>query len=640
MIKKQKYISDLAKIIENELQELYGSWVKQKDLGMIYSPKKTEFNVFASNIDNLKLQLYERKSGKDKFIEEKELVQLDKNFYTNEIKGDLKNKLYRFTVKRDGKEHIILDPYVKSVVENGDKGVILNPSDYNPKGWDEDQYQKLVNKVDAIIYETHIMDFTGHPSSGAKNRGKYLGFTEESYVPNTKITTGLSHLKELGVNYVQMMPIFENGSSIETDEKSYNWGYDPENHMVPEGSYSNDPRNPKQRIIELKKMIKTLHDNNIGIIKDTVLNHTYVLGRNSLYHLAKDEFFRSTNGSGCGNELASENLIVRKFMLDNLKYWQEEYHIDGFRFDLMALHDDETMSIIKEELEAKNKSTIIYGEPWKALESELDYNEKLHPMDRAHQINSGIGAFNDKARNAIKGSPNGYDRGYVTGNIYETRDSIKDIITAEIDIFKGEPDEVIAYTTCHDGNTLYEKICKSAQEYSNYDKKRAAMFANSIIMTSQAIPMIHSGAEMLRTRDWDENPYNKLENNLIDWNNKVIHKDVSDYYAGLIKLRKEHPAFRIGDSNKIRESIGFYDDINKDYGLEGIIAFELSYENDPWENIVVIHNPYHDNTEVKLPYKSNWKVVVEGNKSGTDPIKEVIGDTYQVKGLSTSILYT
>ena len=515
----QKYISERAQKVEEELEKKYGEWVSEKELGAIYTPEKTEFNIFASGVKDIKLDIYQREGNRDFLIEEKQLKERGKNFYSQELDGDYHGKLYRLTVNRNGQENIAIDPYAKAVVENGDKGIIIDSKSIKPEGWDRDSFRKLDNNVDAVLYETHVADFTASPSSGAEHRGKYLGVTESGLVvPGTDVSTGIDHLKELGVTHVQLMPIFENGSAEETDENSYNWGYDPENFMVPEGSFSEDPRDPEKRIMEVKKMVKKLHDNGIGVVKDTVLNHTYVLGRNSLYKLAGDKFFRCTNGSGCGNELASENPIVKKYMLDDLKHWQQEYHIDGFRFDLMALHNEETMKAIEDELEAENPSVMLYGEPWKALESELDHKDDVNPMDREHQINSGIGGFDDRARDGIKGSPEGKDRGYVTGDIEENKHTIKDITTGEIDIFKGEPGEVIAYTTCHDGNTLYEKICQSAEEFSEQEKKKASMLANSIVLTSQAVPFIHSGAEMLRTRDFDPNPYQgPIEKNSIDW---------------------------------------------------------------------------------------------------------------------------
>ncbi len=634
------YQSDRAQKINKELEKKYGEWVKEKELGVIYEPEKTEINLFASEkIKPIKFELYTENS--EEKIGEKTLKNRGRNFYTATINGDLKNKRYRLKLKKEGRETLALHPYTKAVTLNGDKGVILDTEKVKPEGWEEDSYVNLEKNVDAVIYETHVQDFTNHQSSNVEKRGKYNGFIEEgSRVKGTDIKTGLDHLKELGITHVQLMPISQNGSAMEKDEDSYNWGYDPENFFAPEGSYSVRPSDPEKRILEVKQMVKGLHEDGIGVIKDTVLNHTYVLGRNSLEKLAEETFFRDTNGSGCGNELASENPIVRKYMVDVVKHWQEEYHIDGFRFDLMALHDEETMKTIKSELENNNQSNILYGEPWKALGSELDSKEDENPMNRKYQINTGIGAFDDKARDGIKGSPDGDDRGYVTGDIMKNRDDIKDIITGEIDIYNGEPGEVIAYTTCHDGNTLYEKICKSAEEFTEKEKKRATMLANSIILTSQAVPFIHSGAEMLRKRQFDDNPYQgPPEKNSLNWNKKKENIKISDYYKELIKIRKNHPAFRIGDSDKIKEAISFFEDIELEKSKEGMVAFKLDYEEDEWDDIVVAHNPYHEEGTIELPTKGLWKVAVEGDISINGHLRSFKSDEYPVKEISTSILY-
>ncbi len=642
MGKNQTYLSPEAKEIEELLEKQYGPWVKEKDLGFKYFSDKTEFNVFASGIQELFLQVFKNENSGEVQVMEQKMKNLGKNLYSATVNGDLENMMYRLKVKKRGKEHLALDPYTEITSLNGDKSLIIHSNDIEPQGWDEDSFVELKNPVDAVIYETHVQDFTQSSSSGVEKNGKYIGLVEENTtIPGTDIRTGLDHLKQLGINYVQLMPLAQNGSAIEHEDDSYNWGYDPENFMVPEGSYSERPEEPKLRVLELKEMVKKLHQNGIGVIKDTVLNHTYVFGRNSLRKLAKDHFFRNTNGSGCGNEIATENPIVQKYVMDILKHWQKNYHIDGFRLDLMALHSKKTLETVKRELEHNNPSTMFYGEPWKAQRSEIDDIHDLKSMERKNQINSGIAAFNDKARDGIKGSPNGTDRGYVTGKIMENRDLIKDVITGEVEIFKGQPYEVIAYTTCHDGNTLYEKICKSAEEFPHEKKKEAAKFANSIILTSQAIPFIHSGDEMLRTRKFDHNPYKgPKEKNMINWHKKEENIDLTQYYQGLIKLRKDHPAFRIGNAEDIRESIRFYDDKDLEYSPKGLVVYQIDYDEDEWDDITVIHNPYHEKAKVELPGDKRWKVVVDGKEAGTEQILSFKGKVFRADELSTTILHT
>ncbi len=608
-----KYLSEIAKINEINLLKKYGEWVEEKPLGIHYSPEKTEVNLFSSGVENLVFEIFEDTSQGHEKIEEYFLDKRGKNFYNTEISYDLGSKLHRIKLKKNGREMLALHPYTKTVTLNGDKGVFIDTSKVKPENWSSDRFVETEKHVDAVIYETHVQDFTFDRSSGVREelRGKYLGLVQKGTETDQNVKTGLSHLKELGVTHLQLMPINQNGSALEQEDSSYNWGYDPENFFVPEGSYSVNPEKPGKRVLEVKEMVKKLHENGIGVVKDIVLNHTYVLGRNSLEKLSEDTFFRCTNGSGCGNELASENPIVRKFMLDVVKHWQEEYHVDGFRFDLMELHDKKTMEAIKQELEAVNNSNLLYGEPWKAQGSEIESNG-AKPMNRSNQINTGIGAFNDKGRDGIKGSPDGYDRGFVTGDIPENRDLIKDVLTGEIDIFKGDPGEVIAYTTCHDGNTLYEKICESASEMSFEEKKKASALSNSITLLSQSVPFIHGGSEMLRTREWEENPYQDSSyKNSFDWSKKVENLDLSDYYSEIISIRKQHPAFRIGDTEEIRQSIEFYDDNGFYKSPKDLVVYRLTYHEDSWEDIVVAFNPHHDDGKVQLP-SENWEVVLNG----------------------------
>ena len=485
-------------------------------------------------------------------------------------------------------------------------------------------------------------------NSGITYKGKFLGLTEDNTFSNKGISTGLSHIKELGVTHVQIMPFFD-FSYISTDEKNpkkYNWGYDPQNYNVPEGSYSTNPYDPKCRIIELKKMIQHLHNNNLSVNMDVVYNHMYNNTDNNFEKIFPGYYFRFnedesfSNGSGCGNDTASEHSMMRKFIVDSALYWAKEYHIDGFRFDLMGLHDIDTMKAVKEALSKLNKSIMIYGEGW-------ELNTTLPENIKATQANARkipeIGFFNDTIRDTIKGNVFlKKDRGFINGK-ENLEDIIKGCVTActiSTHNFKPiyvSPNQAINYVSCHDNNTLWDKLQLSNPEYTEDEKKHMVKLANGIILTSQGVAFLHSGVEFCRTKQGIEDSVKASDEvNNLDYDRKFEFLDVFNYYKGLIKLRKEHPAFRMHSVEDIKNNLEFIENTHKN-----TVAFLLKNHanNDIWENILVIYNANRISTSINIP-KNTWHQVVDKYTAGTTPFKTIYSNKIDVDGISLNVFYS
>ncbi len=610
------------------------------NLGVDYSPKKTSFAVWSPHADKVDLLIYQaQEEGSIGQIESMELGEY--GIWHAEVEGDLKNKAYNYMVEVDNDIKCAVDPYAKAVTQNGNRGVIVDLADTNPKGWEKDKRPTLKQPEDSIVYELHVRDFSISPNSGIENKGKFLAFSEEgTKLPGTDIKTGLDHLKELGITHLHLQPVFDFATVDESVSYQYNWGYDPKNYNAPEGSYATDSADPICRIKEFKKMVQALHQNGIRVIMDVVFNHTYEIEGHSFGKLAPGCYYRMdkngnySNGSGCGNEVASERPLVRKFIVDSVKHWAKEYHIDGFRFDLMALHDRKTMETVAKELHKIDESIIIYGEPWAADNSPLPTELQ---MLKGEQKESRIGVFNDEFRDAIKGSTRGGDRGYATGKLDEGNiNAIKEGVQGSVNSFAFDPEEVINYVSAHDDLTLWDKIKKSNPEASEQDRIKMNNLSNAIVLTSQGVPFLHAGVEMLRTKYGDPNSYKSPDGiNQIEWGRKVETINTFRYYQGLIKLRKEHSAFRMNTADEIKKCLDFIETNN------AVIAFQLGeYANDDsWEKIVVIYNPYYENKKVKLPTEANWKVVVEGDLAGVKTLREFKADSVEVAKLSTMVLH-
>lgn len=549
-------------------------------LGAQYSKERTEFKVYAKDIEAIKVLIYEDEKTN---IRREFPMTLKGNIYYCEISEDLNGKFYTFLVNGNLE---ITDPYVKATSINSKRGYI-----FDIRQTDRSEFRKSempeISRTEAIIYELHIKDYTINENSGAVFRGKFLGLTEENTSYNN-LSTGIDHLKELGITHVHLLPINdfltvrEEGSLFYCPE-NYNWGYDPEHFMSVENSYATNPEDPLSAIKDFKLLVETLHSKGIGVIVDVVLNHTYRGSDSNLSVLGQKDYYRFTdegqwsNGSGVGNELASENNPTRKLIIDTLTYWAEEFKIDGFRFDLMSLTDSETVDLAVEKLREINPNILIYGEPWMALETTLKEDKIIKPG-----IQKDYALFNNKFRDAIRGDNNGDIRGFVQGNW----DSIGEVIlglkgSLKEEGFTNYPWESINYVSSHDDLILYDKIKKTLPNMSEENILKTNILAMGIVLTSQGTVFIHEGNEFLRSKKGYKNTYNmSTDINRIDWSLKEKNLNVSIAIRDLISIRKSHKHFYLNPHE-------IQDKINILYGEKGVILFKIMGEK---EDLLICYN--------------------------------------------------
>ena len=639
------------------------------ELGVIYSKNSSEFKLWAPLAEQVELVLY----GKDYNALEsnKTIIKMNREnrgVWRVKIDEDLSGKYYNYLVRNNGKTYESVDPYAKAVSINGEKSMVIDMESTNPKGWSNDKKPILNDVTDSIIYEAHIRDLTKDEASGVitELRGKYIGAVlENSKIKGTSITTGLDHLKELGITHIHLLPVFDYGSIDERYDSpdNYNWGYDPQNYNVPEGSYSTNPYEGAVRISEFKEMVYRFHQAGIRVVMDMVYNHTYNL-ESPLnltvpgYYYRKDKYGCYSNGSGCGNETASERYMFRKYMIDSVLYWAKEYHIDGFRFDLMGLHDLETMRIIRNELNKVDKSIIMYGEGWTCYDTPLNINESAVKNNICKFDDLQIAAFSDDARDSIKGSVFLKESlGFVNGgDNYE--ESIKYTICAstkhdEIDLSKvvysksfwaNEPYQTITYDSAHDNNTLFDKLRMSCKDENEEELLKMNKLAAAIVLTSQGISFLHEGEEFARVKEnlqgeIIENSYNSSDyTNELKWLRKQRYIDLFNYYKGLIKLRKEYKAFRMNSNKEIQNNISFMAKGNefKDNHIVGYIINIEDY-NDSYSKIAVIFNANKYNVEVDLD-EGKWNVLVDGEKADSEVQYKIEDSIVNVSARSALIL--
>ena len=638
-------------------------------LGVIYSKKSSEFKLWAPLAEQVELVLY----GKDYNALEsnKTIIKMNKEnrgVWRARINEDLSGEYYNYLVRNNGKTYESVDPYAKAVSINGEKSMVIDMESTNPKGWSNDKKPILNDVTDSIIYEAHIRDLTKDEASGVitELRGKYIGAVlENSKIKGTSITTGLDHLKELGITHIHLLPVFDYESIDERYDSpdNYNWGYDPQNYNVPEGSYSTNPYEGAVRISEFKEMVYRFHQAGIRVVMDMVYNHTYNL-ESPLnltvpgYYYRKDKYGCYSNGSGCGNETASERYMFRKYMIDSVLYWAKEYHIDGFRFDLMGLHDLETMRIIRNELNKVDKSIIMYGEGWTCYDTPLNISESAVKNNICKFDDLQIAAFSDDARDSIKGSVFLKESlGFVNGgDNYE--ESIKYTICAstkhdEIDLSKvvysksfwaNEPYQTITYDSAHDNNTLFDKLRMSCKDENEEELLKMNKLAAAIVLTSQGISFLHEGEEFARVKEnlqgeIIENSYNSSDyTNELKWLRKQRYIDLFNYYKGLIKLRKEYKAFRMNSNKEIQNNISFMAKGNefKDNHIVGYIINIEDY-NDSYSKIAVIFNANKYNVEVDLD-EGKWNVLVDGEKADSEVQYKIEDSIVNVSARSALIL--
>ena len=545
--------------------------------------------------------------------------------------GDSKNLFYTYQAMIGGKwMDEVADIYAKAVGVNGHRGMIVDLKETNPKDWDKDKRPPLKSDNDIILWEVHTRDFSVNPSSGIKNKGKFLAFTEEGTKSPEGEKTGLDHIVELGVTHVHLLPAFDGRSIDESklSENKYNWGYDPLNYNTPEGSYSTDPYDGKVRIKEFKEMVQALHRKGIRVIMDVVYNHTGLTEKSNFEQLVPSYYYRMTpdgkfsNASACGNETASEHPMMRKFMIESLRFWANEYHVDGFRFDLMAIHDQETMNQIRNELDKIDPSLFMYGEGWSAGSSTLPHEQQA-TKDQVYKMNR-VAVFSDEIRDGIRGHwSNAKEAAFMNGKP-GFEESVKFGIVAATDhpqidyakvnnskkAYASSPAQTIVYVTCHDNPCLRDKIDYTMPNAPESEKIKVQKLANAIVLTSQGVPFLHAGEELVRTKHGVENSYDSPDSiNWIDWSLKAKHKDVFSYYQSLIQLRKKHPAFRMPSQEMISKNLKFFE-----MPRSLMIGYQLSGKanGDKWKEILVYFNANEGPSEVLLP-EGEWTVVANGS---------------------------
>lgn len=625
------------------------------DLGAVYSPKMTRFKVWAPEAESVKLNLYKQGEG-DNLIEQHIMKKSANGTYVFEKQGDCNGIYYTYTVVNHGEEQEAVDPYTKAAGVNGQRGMVINLAKTNPQGFELDGYRNPEHITDAIIYEGSVRDFTMDESSGVFHNGKFLGLTEANTTNHFGEATALDYISGLGVTHVQILPAFDFETVDEKNQKAqYNWGYDPDNYNVPEGSYAVSPYDGAVRIQEMKQMVLALHSRGIGVIMDVVFNHTYRRDDSNLQKIVPGYYYRSdetgyTNGSGCGNEVASDRPMVQKLIVDSLIYWAKEYHIDGFRFDLMGVLDIDTMNVIAERLKEIRPDIYLYGEGWNGGPSSLA-EEKCAFKASAKKM-PGIGMFNDDIRDTIKGSVF-YDEhlGFVNGGTH-LENALRYGITGAVahpqvdyDAYGSkpwakEPGQSINYVSCHDNYTLWDKLSVSCPEASEEKKKAMNRLCAAIVFTSQGVPFIQAGEEFLRSKPlpekkgFAENSYNMPDTvNSIKWDNIHEYPDMIAYYKGLMTLRKAHPVFRMQSEAEMTQNLCFLSDTP-----ENVVAYLLKGKgaDDTPENILVIFNGNDEEILYNLP-EGKWKILVDDKTAGADG-KKNISEKTDVEPLSALVL--
>ena len=570
---------------------------------VIYSPEKTVFTLFAPNdAKQVVVRIYDEGLG-GKAKKSVKMKRIANEQWQTTVKGDLMGKFYTFDMGLGECPGV----FAKAVGVNGKRGAIIDFSKTDPEGWNQDQHPVTKSPADLVIYEMHHRDFSINRKD-AKYPGKFMALTEP---------WAISHLKELGVNAIHILPSYDYGSVDETrlSDNKYNWGYDPVNYNVPEGGYSTDPYKPEVRIREFKQMVKALHEAGIRVILDVVYNHTYDIEHSNFQRTYPDYYYRKTadgqysNGSGCGNETASDKPMMRQFMLESVKYWINEYHIDGFRFDLMGIHDIETMNQIRQMVDAIDPTIYIYGEGWSA--GTCAYPQEKLAMKAHINRMPGIGAFSDEIRDALRGP---FSDDTVTGWIggKDETESIKFGIAGaiqhpQIDMTKVnyskapwalEPTQMISYVSCHDDMCLVDRLKASIPGITEEELIRLDLLAQTAVFTSQGVPFMLSGEELLRDKKGVHNSFESPDSiNQLDWTNKTKYPQVFAYYKNLIALRQHHPAFRLGNADLVRKHLEFLD------APAGTVAYRLkNYAGrDDWRDIIVILNANKADVEVAIP---------------------------------------
>lgn len=608
---------------------------------MSYQQGMTEFRLNAPT--EATLRIYD--NGSDtKAAKTVKMKKASNGEWVATVKGNLKGKFYTFDTGNGECPGL----FAKAVCVNGDRAAIVDMTDTNPEGWANDVRPNLKSPCDLVIYELHHRDFSIDASSGLVNKGKFLALAEPK---------AINYLKRLGVNAIHILPSFDFASVDETrlDQPQYNWGYDPKNYNVPEGSYATDPYEPTRRIKEFKTMVMALHKAGIRVILDVVYNHTFNIKNSNFQRISPDYYYRKTadgrysDGSGCGNETASEKPLMRTYMIESVKYWVNEYHIDGFRFDLMGVHDIETMNQIRHEVNNIDPSIYIYGEGWSAGSCAYP-TEKLAMKANAQKLD-GIGAFSDEMRDALRGPFSDDHKGGFLAGVSGQEESIKfGIVGAiqhpQVDMTKvnyskapwtNSPSQMVSYVSCHDDMCLTDRLRTSMPGINTDELIRLDLLAQTAVFTSQGVPFMLCGEEMLRDKKGVANSFRSPDNiNHLDWNNLKKYPEVFDYYSGLIALRKAHPAFRLGNAEAVRQHLEFLS------APSGVVAFRLKNHagGDAWNNIVVILNANRTPQTINIPQSQYTAVVKDGVVNAEGIGNTINADKVEVAAQRALIIYS
>ena len=600
---------------------------------MTYSPEKTVFKIFAPIDAECSVLIDGERIA---------MTSTGDSIWTATVEGDCKGKDYQFEV--NGK--LSTGVFAKAVGANGQKARVIDLKETNPEGWESDKRPVIKSPTDLVIYEMHHRDFSIDASSGLQYKGKFLALTEPK---------AINHLKELGVNAIHILPSYDFGSIDETklQDNKYNWGYDPVNYNVPEGSYSTNPFDPICRIKEFKQMVQALHKADIRVILDVVYNHTYDIENSNFQKTFPDYYYRKTdegeysNGSGCGNETASDRPMMRKFMIESVKYWINEYHIDGFRFDLMGVHDIETMNIIREEVDKIDPTIFIYGEGWSAGPCAYP-QEKLAVKAHTQQL-KGIAAFSDDMRDALRGPFSDDTKGAFLAGIPGEEESLKFGIVGAIahpqvnmskvnyskEPWTNEPIQQISYVSCHDDMCLVDRLKTELPGISTDELIRLDLLAQTAVFTSQGVPFMLSGEEMLRDKKGVHNSFESPDSvNHLDWDNLNLYPQVFQYYKNLIQLRKNHPAFRLGKAELVREHVEFLPT------EPCLVGFRIKNHagGDTWNNIIVIFNGCKETKTIDIP-DGNYTVVCCDGQINENGLGTITGNKVNVDEQSALILH-
>lgn len=623
---------------------------------MEYAPEGTRFSLWAPTADEVRLMLYNEGEGGHAY-RTVSMEAGEEGVWHTTVAEDLLGKFYTFNVKT-GDRWLGDTPgiFAKAVGVNGQRAAVIDLRATDPEGWADDRRPPLRSAADVVIYEMHHRDFSVSPASGIEHKGKFLALTEEGTRSPEGLATGIDHLRELGVTHVHLLPSYDYASVDETrlDENRYNWGYDPLNYNVPDGSYATDPYRPDVRIREFKQMVQALHQAGIRVILDVVYNHTFSIDGSNFERTAPGYFYRQrpdgtyADASACGNETASNRPMMRKYIVESVLHWAREYHIDGFRFDLMGIHDIETMNQVRAALTALDPSIIVYGEGWAAQAPQLP-QDSLAMKANTYRM-PGIAAFSDEMRDALRGPFNDNKQGAFLAGLPGGEESIKfgivgavqhpqvcnDSVNYSQAPWAGEPTQMISYVSCHDDMCLVDRLRASIPGIKDDELARLDKLAQTAVFTSQGIPFIYAGEEVMRDKKGVHNSYQSPDSiNAIDWSRKALHADVFAYYKGLIQLRKNHPAFRLGSAELVRRHLEFLPVEGKN-----LVAWRLKEHagGDRWEDIVVVLNSRREPARVAVP-QGNYTIVCKDGAINEGGLAKVSGAELTVPAQSALIAW-